>query len=210
MYIKEDFRNTTRVLQKFHTILTYILGAQGDSNIQSPAEIGPFRQQGRQGSFTRAFNQASHNKIVTKANDTNAPNQPPYMLINDDLMAKDRSSYDFNLDRSSSMAKKYEVSENDRLAYAMRILTDSDSLGRIYQEYERGDKDQYAKEMKAAEESNTFGFRDIYDLSDDERRVAISPNFIVFTQTEKKPQFFIHMCLEYTSFSSLWVIYIFE
>jgi hypothetical protein len=129
----------------------------------------------------------------------------PYMLIGEDLGAY--VPYRHTTNPSPPKPKKKEITDNEIMAYAIKILSGSGSMKRVFNEYDGAEKDkeQYAKDVKLAEENARMKQVDFMALKEREKMASLSSNHMVFQHGDYKPHFYIHLCLKVISFPSLQV-----
>ena len=175
--------------------------------MHSPLDNGTHKQAGLKSPYGNKYN--SHAPVSHNHPNNLSINQGdhPHMLIGEDLGAYPPYRHNTN---SSPKPKKKEITEDEIMAYAIKILSGSGSLKKVFSEYESGgDKEQYVKEAKLAEETAKMRQVDFFALNEREKMSSLSKNHMVFQHGDYKPHFYVHLCLKVISFPSLQVIYLF-
>jgi len=178
-------------------VLTHSLVSQADSNLVSPLELA--RNKGSNPIASRQLQASiSVNKVPTKGTQQmNSDKKLHYLHLQQDSSGHNNSNF-----RGSPQR---ETDEYGRMAFTMKVITGSGILMELYNEYEKEEKgkETYNNEIKKYEANTKSSFVDLYDLGDHEKLGSMSETHMVITHTPHKPQMWLHLLLNYKTFSSL-------
>ncbi len=172
--------------------------SQTDSNLVSPLELA--RNKGSNPIASRQPQPSiSVNKVPTKRTQQTESNKKlHYLHLNQNNSGHNNSSH-------FRGSPQREFDEYGRMAFTMKVITGSGVLMDLYNEYEKEDKEKenYNNEIKKCEANTKSSFVDLYDLADHERIGSMSETHMVITHTAHKPHMWLHLLLQYKTFSSL-------
>ena len=172
-----------------------------DSIAHSPLDLGTFKQSSQKGILSTGKPHIS-NRITNRQNGISTGARGNDIYIYSDLMGSNENK------SGSPKSRKKEISESEKMAFAMKLIIGSSSLELILREHEKDEKgkEEYNKLIKQAEDNEKTKFMNLYALKDNEKISSISSSHIVVTHAPYKPQFFFHLYLKYTTFPSLLVL----
>ena len=117
------------------------------------------------------------------------------------------SGYNNNSRFKNNGSPQRELDEYARMAFTMKIISGSDTLMMFYNDYEKEEKEKetYNNEIKKYEANTRGSFVDLYDLGDHEKVGSMSDIHVVITHANLRQQMWLHVLLQYKTFSSLQV-----
>jgi len=176
--------------------------SQADSNLVSPLELG--RGKGSNPIASRQQQPSiSINKVPTKRthlHQLDSNKKPSYVNIYEEARGYNRFK--------NSGSPNRDLEENGRLAFVMKVISGSATLMPLYTEYEKEEKEKenYNNEIKKYEANTRSSFVDLYSLGDHEKVGSISETHVVITHHPHRHQMWLHILLQYQSFSSLSIL----